>query len=485
MLRDHVQSYDPIFQQAALGMALISLSGTFIKVNSALYDLLGHPPHELVFPAQLDITYQHMLSDLTKYGESLQSDLLTSGTIEQEIQHSTGRCLKITIHLAIIQDDDQKPSHYWAQFEDHTLLSDLESKLHSNEFVLHDIQNSYHQLLEKMQLAVLITKKGVIQYVNPAALRLVHAKDKSELLGTTTDTVVDASYHTTLSERRKNFYTHQTLSGVSYLINCLDGQQKLVDGFTLIIRYEGEPGAVGVFKDITEQRQKEEYMMQSEKLTMAGQLAAGIAHEIRNPLTSINGFMKLMRSSKRSTEAYFDIIESELKRIELIVNELLVLSKPQGKHISKPLNILPILDQVITLMKVQAALKNIEIRNDSPDSSQWILGEINQLKQVFINLLKNGMDAMESSGTIWVTVVSTDYEVQISVQDEGIGMTSEQIQRLGEPFFTTKDSGTGLGIMITQNIIHNHGGSIQIESIPEQGTTFTVKLPRISKPEDA
>lgn len=214
----------------------------------------------------------------------------------------------------------------------------------------------------------------------------------------------------------------------------MDGRQKYVEGFTLIINYEGEHAAVNVFKDITDQKQREEYMMQSEKLTMAGQLAAGIAHEIRNPLTSINGFMKLIRSSKRSPETYYEIIESELKRIELIVNELLVLSKPQGKHVSKPINVLPMLEQVITLMNVQAALKNIEITLERADVPQWIVGETNQLKQVFINLLKNGMDAMDSSGTIRVSVDSTEQEVWIRVQDEGSGMTPEQVQKLGQPF---------------------------------------------------
>ncbi|GIP27173.1 hypothetical protein J23TS9_23030 [Paenibacillus sp. J23TS9] len=484
MLRDHVQSYDPTFQHAALGMALISLNGTFLKVNPALCDLLGHPRHELHSIPSLDITYHDMLTVISEFGKSLESNHLTYGKFEQQVLHRAGRQLNMTIHLTIIYDEDPFPSHYLVQFEDRTLLTETEGLLHSTEVILLDIQNSYYQLLEKMPLAVLITKKGIIQYVNPAALRLVHANDKSEVLGMSTDSVVDTSYHQALSDRRKNFVTHQSLRSISYMINALDGQQKFVEGFTLIINYEGEPAAVGVFKDITDQQQKEEYIMQSEKLNMAGQLAAGIAHEIRNPLTSINGFMKLMRSSKRSTESYFDIIESELKRIELIVNELLVLSKPQGNHISKPVNVLPILDQVITLMRVQAALKNIEITFHCPDTSLWITGEMNQLKQVFINLLKNGMDAMGTSGTIHITAEFSDLEVLISVQDEGSGMTPEQIQKLGQPFFTTKETGTGLGFMITQNIIHNHGGSIQIDSVPDHGTTFTVKLPKINEPED-
>lgn len=195
--------------------------------------------------------------------------------------------------------------------------------------------------------------------------------------------------------------------------------------------------------------------------------------------------MKLLRTSSQNNDQYFAIMESELKRIEFIVNELLVLSKPQVSHASKPMDILPLLDQVITLMNGQAALKNIEIVSAFSEPSIWIAGEANQLKQVFINLLKNAMEAMPQGGIIRIHALSRNNEAFISVQDEGCGMTAEQIQALGKPFFTTKESGTGLGFMITHNIIHNHGGNISVQSVPQEGTTFTVTLPVISEPEAA
>lgn len=187
----------------------------------------------------------------------------------------------------------------------------------------------------------------------------------------------------------------------------------------------------------------------------------------------------MLRSAERSNELYFEIIESELKRIELIVNELLVLSKPQGVHISGPIDVYAIMEQIITLMKVQAALKNIEIIPHYPRVPVFVQGEVNQLKQVFINLLKNAMEAMNQGGTITLDILHNAQEVQIIVQDEGVGMTQEQIQSLGQPFVTTKDTGTGLGMMITKNIIHNHGGTMNVESIPDHGTTFTIHLPAL------
>lgn len=306
---------------------------------------------------------------------------------------------------------------------------------------------------------------------------MIHAKSKLELIGKATQDIVDNNYHDEIMKRRARHAQGKPLGIVTYLIHCMDDTQKFVNGFTIMITYKGDRAAVSIFKDITKERIEEERLMQSEKLNTAGQLAAGIAHEIRNPLTSINGFLKLMRSNQRNKEMYFDIIESELKRIELIVGELLVLAKPQSSVRSRPLDIVPLIFQIVTLMKVQSAFKNIELEMITSSESVWIQGEANQIKQVFINLLKNGIEAMTNNGRIWIRIESSPYEVLIQVQDQGSGMTTEQLQSLGQPFYTTKETGTGLGYMITQNIVHNHNGSIHVESTPGEGTTFTVKLP--------
>jgi len=195
--------------------------------------------------------------------------------------------------------------------------------------------------------------------------------------------------------------------------------------------------------------------------------------------------MKLLRSSERINDKYLSIIESELKRIEFIVNELLVLSKPQTTHISKPVDILSLLEQVITLMSGQAVLRNINILPVCTDQSIWVHGEAYQLKQVFINLLKNAMEAMNNGGNIYIQALTNESEARISVKDEGAGMNEEQINALGKPFYTTKETGTGLGFIITQNIVHNHGGAIAVESALEQGTTFTVIIPTIIAPAEA
>lgn len=475
-------NHDFAFEQAVIGMAMISLDGSILKVNSALSDLLGYSQQELTAGApQKDSSIRALLNQVVWNTRATQDQQQSITQFEYVYHHPSDRVLYLNVLCSVEQDPEQGPKGYLVQFEDRTLMRQLMKQLERKEQKLNEKENSFLQLLDGLPLSVLITKKGIVHYVNPAGLRLVNAAHPQDVLGISTDVIVDESYHNELSLRRARYTESENgeLGSFNYLIRCLDGQKKMVAGFTLIINYEGEKAAVGIFKDITEQLMEENRVMQSEKLTTAGQLAAGIAHEIRNPLTSINGFVKLLRSAERSNELYFEIIESELKRIELIVNELLVLSKPQSVHVSGPIDVSAIMEQIITLMKVQAALKNIEIIPHYPMAPVFVQGEVNQLKQVFINLLKNAMEAMNQGGTITLDILHNAQEVQIIVQDEGIGMTQEQIQSLGQPFVTTKDTGTGLGLMITKNIIHNHGGTMNVESMPDHGTTFTIHLPAL------
>lgn len=468
------------FEQAVIGMALISLDGSILKVNPALSDLLGYSQQELTAGApQEDSSIRALLNQVVWNARATQNQQQSITQFEYVYHHPSDREVYLSVRISVKEELAQSFRGCLVQFEDRTLLRQLMRQLELKEQKLNEKENSFLQLLEGLPLSVLITKKGIVHYVNPAALRLVNAAHPRDVLGISTDVVVDASYHNKLMKRRAKYAESGEIGSVDYLIRCLDGQEKMVTGFTLIINYEGEKAAVGIFKDITEQQMEEDRVMQSEKLTTAGQLAAGIAHEIRNPLTSINGFVKLLRSTERSNELYFEIIESELKRIELIVNELLVLSKPQSVHVSGPIDVFAIMEQIITLMQVQAALKNIEIIPHYPMAPVFVQGEVNQLKQVFINLLKNAMEAMNQGGTITLDILHNAQEVRIIVQDEGIGMTQEQIQSLGQPFVTTKDTGTGLGLMITKNIIHNHGGTMNVESIPNHGTTFTIHLPAL------
>ncbi|RKL65591.1 hypothetical protein CR203_19920 [Salipaludibacillus neizhouensis] len=238
-------------------------------------------------------------------------------------------------------------------------------------------------------------------------------------------------------------------------------------------------GRVYTFRDITEKKKSEEILYQSEKLSAVGQLAAGIAHEIRNPLTSLKGFLQLIEKTGEGKKEYFDIMKSEFGRIEQILNELLILSKPQTTK-NEICDLDGLLGHIVTLLNTQAIIKNIYITKDIMNTPLEIEGVSNQIKQVFINFIKNAIEAMDQ-GEITVKARKEDNFVVIEVIDEGCGIPKSLLSKVGEPFFTTKEKGTGLGLMVSYQIIEDHGGDINVKSEEGEGTTFTIRLPAYEK----
>lgn len=218
-------------------------------------------------------------------------------------------------------------------------------------------------------------------------------------------------------------------------------------------------------------------LSRSEKLSIIGQLAAGVAHEIRNPLTTLKGFVQLQKSRGSISDSHLNIMLSELDRINFIVSEFLVLAKPQVIQFQSA-DVKNILMNIIMLLETQAALENIEFEMNLEPAIPHIHCESNQLKQVFLNVLKNAMEAMPQGGVIKIEMCHPNPE-QIVVRfiDQGCGIPEEVLSRIGEPFFTSKENGTGLGLMVTEQIIHNHKGSISIQSRSGEGTCVEITLP--------
>lgn len=233
---------------------------------------------------------------------------------------------------------------------------------------------------------------------------------------------------------------------------------------------------VVVARDISERKHAENLLRNSDKLSVIGELAAGIAHEIRNPLTALKGFIQLLQSNRDSSHLYLEVMLSEIDRINLITGELLLLAKPQALDF-KIHDLDALLHSVTTLLEPQLNLKNVRIKA-LYEAGLQITCEEKQIKQVFINIIKNGIEAMPNGGEIVIEVKKTDQDnVLIRFIDQGCGIPAELIRKLGEPFYSTKEKGTGLGLMVSYKIIKEHHGSISIESEVYKGTTVNVMLP--------
>ena len=244
-------------------------------------------------------------------------------------------------------------------------------------------------------------------------------------------------------------------------------------------------GAYVLFKDVTHLRSLEQQVQRSDRLAMIGQIAAGTAHEIRNPLTSIKGFLQVLHRTfidnrMDKEQAYTELMLSEINRINELVNEFLVLSKPRDVSYDR-VDVSSVLRDILPIINNQAVLHNVTIRYQSAFGLPEVIADRELLKQVFINLCKNGIEAMGNGGTLTIVekIDALAKRISVDVKDEGPGIPAFLLDKIFDPFFTTKDNGTGLGLSVCQKIIHDLGGTIRVSS-KGYGTIFTVGIPYYS-----
>lgn len=235
---------------------------------------------------------------------------------------------------------------------------------------------------------------------------------------------------------------------------------------------------LAIRNDITERKKTEEVLHRQDKLAAVGQLAAGVAHEIRNHLTSMKGYTEFLQLDETNEERqeFLSIILDEIERVNNIVEDFMVLAKPKAVELEEK-NIIPVIKNVLSLLEFEASKRNVNIHFEYEQEIIQIECDENRLKQVFLNFVKNGIEAMPDGGDITVRASIMDSQVQISIQDTGVGIPEEKLKNIGEPFYTTKQNGNGLGLMVSFKIIESHNGKIYIESELNKGTTFNIILP--------
>ncbi|KON88467.1 diguanylate cyclase [Sporosarcina globispora] len=235
---------------------------------------------------------------------------------------------------------------------------------------------------------------------------------------------------------------------------------------------------LAIRNDITERKKTEEVLHRQDKLAAVGQLAAGVAHEIRNPLTTMKGYTEFLQLDETNEERqeYLSIILDEIDRVNNIVEDFMVLAKPKAAELEER-DIIPIVKNVVSFLEFEARKRDVKIGFEYEQDIIQIQCDENRLKQVFLNLIKNGIEAMPDGGDITVSARIINNQVQIAIQDTGVGIPQEKLKNIGEPFFTTKKNGNGLGLMVSFQIIESHNGKIFIESELNKGTTFNIVLP--------
>lgn len=237
--------------------------------------------------------------------------------------------------------------------------------------------------------------------------------------------------------------------------------------------------AIGEMEHIVQKTKILKELQRAEKMNAIGQLAASVAHEIRNPMTVVKGFLQIFKAKKELSEEeqmFIKLMIEEMDRAETIINDYLSLAKPDMENTER-VDAVSLAQRAVDLMNSYAMMaKNIELEIVT-DEPVFVNGNRSELKQVLINILKNGIEAMKDGGVIHIRVYRTESFGVFEIKDSGIGMTQEELDRLGTAFYSLKEKGTGMGLMVCYQIIERMKGNIDVVSQKGIGTTFTISVP--------
>lgn len=339
--------------------------------------------------------------------------------------------------------------------------------------------SDYKFALDQSSIVAITDEKGIITNVNDKFCE-ISGYSRQELIGQTHQ-LLNSSLHS--KEFFKNLW--RTIGNGEVWKGEIRNKAK--DGsyywvHTTIVPFLKDNGKpyqyLAIRNDITERKKSEEILHRQDKLAAVGQLAAGVAHEIRNPLTSMKGYAEFLLEDETNEQRkeFVEIILDEIERVNTIVEDFMVLSKPKAVKLEDK-DIITIIQTVLSLLEYEARKKNVRMMFEASEEVITIECDEDRLKQVFLNFVKNGIEAMPDGGELTVKVLVVNGQIHISIKDTGVGIPEEKLKKIGEPFYTTKKSGNGLGLMVSFKIIESHNGKVFIESEINKGTTFNIILP--------
>ncbi|TQK63700.1 PAS domain S-box-containing protein [Brevibacillus sp. AG162] len=341
----------------------------------------------------------------------------------------------------------------------------------------HVNESTYRMIAENLSdIIVIINSQGIITYISPSVQSVLEIAP-DEVVNRHLLAVLPLETGRLVMQTIRQITVEKQPRLITFTCPDRNGKKITLEAKgTPVIHEEHETNQfIFIIRNHTKHVQTEEFLQKMDKLSVIGQMAAGVAHEIRNPVTSIKGFVQLLRRDQWKRE-YFDIMQAEFHQLESVLREYVFLSR-ECTEPYEPKNLADLLRQVTRLVQIKLERHHLVLDVKEVEGSM-IWCDQNQIQQLFMNLLSNSVESMHDGGTIQIMAMRKESEhVMIRIVDQGCGMAEERLKRLGEPFYSTKEKGTGLGLMICYKIIQAHDGYIHFSSTPNKGTTVEVSFP--------
>ncbi|MEH7012918.1 PAS domain S-box protein [Neobacillus niacini] len=452
------------------GICIIDMENRFIRINHMFTRIFGYNEDDLIGRKVIDLPIPVCLNGIlsqVKNGKAF-TNLIT------QRQHKDGHILDIAVSYSPLRNKNEEIIAITAIYRDVTKEISMERELKRTRELYKLITENASDLIK------VYSRDKTILYASPSHEKALGFLPE-QLLGMHVLDVIQDEDHESLKRMAKNLNDSGEPQLLQLKLKTKDNKVFYSES-TISPVYNGNmeiDSYVTVSRNITERIENDTALRNLDRLSIIGQLAAGVAHEIRNPLTSLKGFSKLLKSSNspEKQNEYLSIMSDELDRIDMIVNEFMSLAKPQAIQFERG-NLISIIDSTINVLRPQAMLDNVQVTVKYPkEDNLELLCSPNQLKQVFVNLLKNAIESMPHGGNVSIGVRKLkNKRVVIAFKDEGPGIDKEVLKYLGTPFYTTKDKGIGLGLTVSNKIVQEHNGTMKIDSQQGKGTTVKIEF---------
>lgn len=475
--------YQKYLDLAGVMFVVLNEKGDVTLINAKGCEILGYEEKDLIGKNWFDSCLpQYLRSEMREVFQKLmKSQIEPVEYCNNPVLTKSGEERLISWHNTILTDEADKPIGTLSAGLDFTERNKSETALQEGEAKLRAIVET------AVDGIITINEQGIIESFNQAAERLF-GYSADEMLGKSVNLLMPSPER----EEHDRYIQNYLKTGEKKIIGIgreVIGRRKDGTTFPLYIAVGeiklGERRLfTGIVRDLTEQKFLQQQIIQSERLAIIGKMAAKIAHEVRNPLSSISLNAELLEDEIQSFESV-DIKEassllkamiSEIDRVTSLTDEYLQFSRmPESHPVKGDLN--DLINEMLELLAQEFQQRNIKLVRQGLDGELKLPFDRAQIRRVLLNIVRNAIESMPKGGTLKILTRKSVPVAIIRIQDSGVGIPEEMVANIFNPFFTTKDFGTGLGLAVSQQIIHEHQGRITCQSKVDQGTTFQIELP--------